>query len=43
MYQYGYGVKRDYEKAVEYLLKLANKGHAVAQYRIGIYSSIIIK
>jgi uncharacterized protein len=38
LYYYGQGVPQDYHKAMEFYLKSANQGNAVAQKNIGIYS-----
>ena len=35
MYKNGRGVERSYEKAVEWVLKAADQGLAVAQYNLG--------
>ncbi len=42
LYDNGKGVQQDYHKAMEYYLKAANQGHAIAQFNIGIYSFILI-
>ena len=35
MYEYGEGVRQDYQKAVEWYTKAANQGLADAQYNLG--------
>ncbi len=42
MYHHGEGVQQDYHKAMEYYLKAANQGNALAQFHIGIHSFILI-
>lgn len=37
MYDNGYGVPVDYQKAMEFYLKAAAQGNKDAQYNIGIY------
>ena len=35
MYQYGYGVEKDYHKAIELYQKAVNQGNAAAQNNLG--------